>query len=842
MANEISFDHPPGNYPGVFDLKMLFGDTVKELQYSINAGMPKITKYVAYDTLVPPNPFIAVTQDEYGPVVYDGGVPKFFNSAMAPYPTVPFDDALRFQMTKQGTGSSFHYEMLSAKRVEIEAGDKLVYTLHTSNTAIRSGIDALINGSALIKLQALPILDQNGLSISTSTDLSARAYRKWYTRTFDLSSLAGSTIGDWQMVNGGVATGLQTTWFKDVCVLDGAGNIKAALYTTELEIPNLITGTGGSQGFTDINKLIVDTRDQLDATDKYFYNSLRFVENKDKVAAGNRKVLILGDTIVGNPYQVKGAGGTDFGTHLTHACVMAGYIPTIKDRADYGAALDASLTELNQYCAIVIVSCLYQQSGWPSLITQKCVDAILASREQGNGLIVLTDHGPVMNTIDDAIKAPIGAGYFATANKIITNFGAWFSGDYGRSPVNVGFLRRTYGDHPLYATLTDAEFIFAGVSESRVNVAQYQTYTPQTMPIIKLIKGRNHIQVAATLLDGSVVTFRFLYFVTSVTVTWSDGELDTADGGRFDIGVKNQSRVDIKFSNDGTPFTAAGKIYKNDIYAGTVSYTPEGGVIQKWNELGVGPIRLINGDSFRVELSIPEGESSSITINRFHPYIKGIRSLSRVMTILRGFRPELTDIKRILRIMKDIQGTVPWLVVKMVQSIPDNMKLIADYFDDTGTNATVLPNAATKPYATGRPWVAGTLEARSPINPVTGKAMDYGYFAYSPVYGSEKVPANFKLDYYCTYYIPAGKYRIFSHSDDQFHLYIDGTLRVSNGSHAVADLTITESRWYALKVANVNVPNNTPSYWTCLMVDLATGAIVLKVEPGVWKTMEYSSK
>src|SRR5690606_6360763 len=142
---------------------------------------------------------------------------------------------------------------------------------------------------------------------------------------------------------------------------------------------------------------------------------------------------------------------------------IAGYDLTIKTRAAYpNSQIDCDLDELEQYCCVIVMSSLSTTGSW---ITDTAAKAFADYRENGSGLIVITDHGPRLATLE-AAQPTTAPQFFGTANKIITQFGAWFSGTYNRSPVNVGFLRRTYGDHPLYNGMTDDESISAGGSES----------------------------------------------------------------------------------------------------------------------------------------------------------------------------------------------------------------------------------------------------------------------------------------------------------------------------------------------------------------------------------------
>jgi hypothetical protein len=294
----------------------------------------------------------------------------------------------------------------------------------------------------------------------------------------------------------------------------------------------------------------------------------------------------------------------------------------------------------------------------------------------------------------------------------------------------------------------------------------------------------------------------------------------------------------------GNPGVAAtGNVLKNGVKVGSIGLTAAGVLSQAWDNGGVGPVAVKNNDAFSVVIASPISYTSAMTINRFQPDLTPHRSLGDVMRIIRAYKPTLTPIKAMKTVIDEIASTVPWLGIKLVLNMPINLKLMRDYFKDQGLASIVLPNAAMKTYAAGsRPWAAtGGFALWAPPNPVTGAPIDFGYFAFSPVYGSELVPANFKLDYYANVFIPAGNYRVFAQADDVFDFSMDGVQKAYGGGQFTQDFTVAESKFYALKVSNINTPANTPSYWTCAMVNLATGEVVLRPTPGVWKTQEYSA-
>jgi len=327
----VNLDRETGTYSTKQVVNWQTSSAVEFVSFTINGLMPTLSQYVAYDTLSPPNPFIAVTQDGRGNVVYDGGFPKFYN-IYAPAPGTPF---------------------------------------------------------------------------------------------------------------------------------------------------NVLTGAF-----------------------KYLYNALNFVSNKAKVNAGNRNVLILGDAIAAEAYPVKSGANTGFVTSFSNLFAIAGYNPIFKDRADYGGAvLNPTAAELDGFCAVLLMSSDYTTTS--GRLTKEAVKALVAYRESGNGVIIITDHGPDLISADQAANAPYG-GFFRTANQLTAEFGAYFTGNFDRTPINVGFLRRTYGDHPLYAGMPDTDSVAAGPSESRVVIQNYPRYAPGQLPQLVMDNGCYLVQMLTKLKNGTI--------------------------------------------------------------------------------------------------------------------------------------------------------------------------------------------------------------------------------------------------------------------------------------------------------------------------------------------------
>jgi len=389
MATPLSItpSKAPGYYLESQILSFIFSANTETVAYSVNGAPPTISKYIAYDTLTPANPFIAVSEDGRGPVVYDGGFPKLYNT---------------------------------------------------------------------------------------------------------YSPAAGATY------------------------------------------------------------------DQLSAAHKYIVNAVNYVSNPN-INLTKKKVLVLGDAVSGVSYWVKGTANTDFYTTLTRLAAAGNFDIVIKDANDYAGVLNPTLSELQQYNAVMLLS-TRSIGGWNYLSSQ-AVNDLVSYRETYGGLIVVTDHGAVFNTIDAAIANKDG--FFGCANKLVTRFGAWFSGNYDRTPVNVGFLRATYGDHPLYANMEDSDSIAAGGSESRVLITNPTLYSRVNFPTISVSNvGQNTVQLLTKDSLGNILTARLVYYIQSGDFLFFKKKADGADvvNDSSTIVAPSQFTLNITTTNLGT---VRGRILRN---------------------------------------------------------------------------------------------------------------------------------------------------------------------------------------------------------------------------------------------------------------------------------------
>lgn len=534
----VSLNPPPGYFLDPTDATWEIGNEVEYISFTTNGAQPAVSEYIAYDTLTPPNPFIAVTQDGRGNVVYDGGFPKMQNNV-----------------------------------------------------------------------------------VPTSATTFA----------------------------------------------------------------------------------------QLTASFKYLYNALMWVANPTKVAAGNKKFLVLNDRTA-TPYWVKGTSIYDFKTSLDKLFQVAGFAYVAKDLSDYaGGKLNPTLAELEDYCGVFFMS---TNSTTADLITDPAVTDLLTYRENGNGLIFITDHGPVIPDIANAYPLS-AAGFFSTANKVVRNFGAFFSGDYNRTPVNVGFLRSTYGDHPLYNGMLDSESIAAGGSESKVVVATFPKYTQANAPAMHFEDGRYVVQVLVMNLDKSIQTLRFVYVIASgaiVTIEDSTGTEITAK----DVGFSRMIQGLVAKIHGSGLGTLSGQITKNGTRIGDLAFTEADGAKVTWYA-GVGDVPVSNGDVIKVEITSPFQYPAQVAVTRSEPVVSSIDP-SVVVKGIRAVDATVKPSEAIAWMVNRIKADNPHLNVVRSVSLAVNLKLLRDYT----ANRTALPDVQAHAYGTS----AALTEALGRLLPPTPCIID----------------------------------------------------------------------------------------------------------------------
>lgn len=480
---------------------------VDQISFSVNGPTPAISKYIAYDTLDPPTPFIAVTQDGKGNVVYDGGFPKFYNT-FAPAP-----------------------------------------------------------------------------------------------------------------------------------------------------------------GITEFS--------ELTASFKFLYNALNFIANPTKVAVGNKKVLLLGDKAnTGINYAVKDTGTYGFFTSFSRICEIAGFDLYVKDISDWGGVLNATIDELNLYCAVILMSSTFIDA---PQITDSCVSNLVTFRESGNGLMLITDHGEVVTSLEMADTGFYTA-FFRTANKVAVNFGSYFSGLVDRSPVNVGYLRANYDDHPLYNGMTDLEDIYAGASESQVVIATLESYPVGSAPSPTLLPDEiNTVRALATLTDGSVESYSF----TCTTGTAELIQFKNPQGGlinALDQVTDPVVAINIEIVESGLG-SLRGDILKNDIVVGSLAYDNGVGTADLWLGTTETLIPTGHGDVIKAYVKTPIEYYRSISVTEDEVTLDTTLVAADFIDELQAELGLITQDNQVIgKVATSIYGKVPGSEGGLSVSMAGNMRNIRKYY------------------------------------------------------------------------------------------------------------------------------------------------------------------
>ena len=365
------------------------------------------------------------------------------------------------------------------------------------------------------------------------------------------------------------------------------------------------------------------TFSQLNGAFKYLYNALNWLANPTKIAAGNRKVLFIGDSPIGSNYCITGVDSYSFKTSFSKVASVGGWIPTFMSGESFVSnMMDLTYAQLDQYCCIVFMSSLYTMSKY---ITDSLLANLVAYREAGNGIFIITDHG-------DA-----GGQFYRTANYVANKFGVTFSGLYNRTPVNVGWIRANYGDHPLYANLLDTEAIQAGDSESRVYIPADTSAALPAPVLVNAVGSFTNIKWLILLKDGSMVSETYSYGL-GVAQSILHSYLDTLPITALDLFLLT---FDIAI---GTFAEVKGLIKRNTDVLGDFSKKSTGLTVTWYDTVAKNNFIVRNNDIIKIEITSPYAHSRSITVTK---YVPNFKTLSLSELIISNYKARATSAARV---------------------------------------------------------------------------------------------------------------------------------------------------------------------------------------------------
>lgn len=354
----------------------------------------------------------------------------------------------------------------------------------------------------------------------------------------------------------------------------------------------------------------------LNGACKLLHNAMKFCANKTKVAAGNKKILVIGNVNYGTSfcvkYSVRKAYGPDANAQNTgmadsfdETAAVAGYTLTYMLPSDIaGGKINLNFNQLDQYAAVLFLSSAYINDGTTMLGPTFAKD-LAAYRAQGNGIMIITDHSEQQYTsLADAVARH--SGFCNDAILLAAEYGAYFSGNYDRTNVRVGDIRTELGDHPLFAGMADDDIITGQESESivyvedhaadQVNPAVVQTFNLSTA-------GSYRINALVQMNDGTILTLPLRYdLIDPSNVLLRDtrnrtiGTTLTTGKRCFDLNM---------FYNVANAPTLTGYVTRNGIKHGTFVLDGSGAMSIKWCSGTGSPFAFSSTDKIGFSIEFP---------------------------------------------------------------------------------------------------------------------------------------------------------------------------------------------------------------------------------------------
>lgn len=617
MATDITISKPPGYYSPSVTVDVTWPPDARKAIVTRGSIPPVLTEILAYDKgpIGPPGstnatsstarvnrPFMAVTQDGNGNIVYDGGFPKYYNMYQPNEMPQPMVNVFRFQgwcnpannNGEWGVGNDAYYETFSNVKVKIAKGDVLVYSMNLYGRVAESAVDARLDGNSLDAMRAWAIShnlsDTKGVNAHGGTNYTGIADGRWYTRTIPLDLFIGRTMDQWRVCFEGNEPGWYTSYFRDIYVKNAAGQIKATLFNGSLQVPSVVGagGDGNSNSYEQITKTVVNLSvfDQLPGAWKYLHNVMKFIANPQKVASGNNKLLIIGNVHGNKPYCIRNrqsdtslstdARITGFRDTFDAVAGVAGKQLTYYDTSDTGdKPIDLKFAYLNQFAGVIFLSSK-ESNGSEAMrrVTPAFAKELNLYRLQGNGVFVVTDHSNEGYT-SPADAAARTYGFPQDANRLTEYWSAYFTNSVDRHPIDVAAIRQQLrdaggdGNHPLLNNLLPGDAIHAGESESLVIV---DTYPNNQVPVNKsasfLINtpGDNWLNILVQRQDGTVFVRPLKYTIVdpeAYQYIRADRSPIVGDWATNKLGWDSLMQL-----TNGATDTLVGSIYKNDIIQG----------------------------------------------------------------------------------------------------------------------------------------------------------------------------------------------------------------------------------------------------------------------------------
>jgi len=447
---------------------------------------------------------------------------------------------------------------------------------------------------------------------------------------------------------------------------DGRGNVIYDGGFPKFYNEQIAANNGGSYPAVNPNTFAT-----LTAAGKYLYNGLNFCANPRKVAAGNRKVLFIGNSAKGDPFVLTDShysnqGGTripyGFRDTLDGICQAGNWIPTYYDLPTPTSKIDFTFDYLDQFATVVFFGVNATLSPEQTYVTERFAKELASYRTAGNGIAIITDHcNDNFTSVADALAR--GYVFGADATRLAKEYGCYYSGNVNRKPVLVSEIKRQIGypgppqSHPLLNGLPDTASIYAGDSESLVMPELYtneQVDPTQDLVVPMTTPGNYRVNVLVQLQDGTIITKPMMFQIVDPSVIILRDSLGRTVGSPQ---VTYKRGIDLSlFAGTGVTQTYSGEILKNGILQGYFRSIEGVTTYQPFTGAGC-PLGAVSGDVITFAIKDPFEYSISTTLQVSAPvtYYVNSGTLSEFIKSVRG-HPYYTGISSVATIKSDLQS------------------------------------------------------------------------------------------------------------------------------------------------------------------------------------------
>lgn len=191
---------------------------------------------------------------------------------------------------------------------------------------------------------------------------------------------------------------------------------------------------------------------------QFMHNAVKWLANPDKTAVGNKRVLVLSDTDIGEPFNASGIEPTSFGTGVIKAIQAAGFTPgSIVPSNIEGRPINRPYAELEQFTCTIFISAYNTDTS----LTSNQRANFLRYVAEGNGLFILVAN----------------EGGNGSANHILESYNTSLVGTVNHPDIDTNVLKTQF-PHELWNNINGVLTLGQSTSNIVIGNGVVPDYTP----------------------------------------------------------------------------------------------------------------------------------------------------------------------------------------------------------------------------------------------------------------------------------------------------------------------------------------------------------------------------